>query len=242
MEQQEKQSLSKEAALSEKMHIEEAKKPEEKLPEASQNQTMRVSPSSAGERSEEKQSLARILWLLFSSMLFISAFTFGGGFVIVTFMRRRFVDELRWVDEKEMLDLIALAQSAPGPIAVNAAIMVGWKMAGAAGMAAAVLGTVIPPMAILSVISVFYQLFAENRIVAAVLRGMQSGVAAVILDVALSMGITVAKDQSALHMLIMGAAFIASFFFKINVIWIIACAVLAGVILALRNRKGAGNR
>lgn len=66
----------------------------------------------------------------FRSTLYISAFTFGGGFVIVTFMKRKFVDELHWIDEQEMLDLIALAQSSPGAIAVNAAILVGWRVGG----------------------------------------------------------------------------------------------------------------
>ena len=84
---------------------------------------------------------SRILLRLFTTMFTISAFTFGGGFVIVTFMKRRFVDELHWLDEEEMLDMTALAQSCPGAIAVNAAILVGRKMAGTAGMACAVAGT-----------------------------------------------------------------------------------------------------
>lgn len=75
----------------------------------------------------------RRLWLLFSGMFYISAFTFGGGFVIVTFMKRKFVDTLHWLDEQEMLDFTALAQSSPGAIAVNAAILVGLKICGAAG-------------------------------------------------------------------------------------------------------------
>lgn len=177
---------------------------------------------------------------LFFSMLYISAFTFGGGFVIVTFMKRRFVDELGWIDEQEMLDMTALAQTAPGPIAVNAAILVGWKAAGFGGMAAAVLGTIIPPVAILSVVSLFYGLFAENRYVALVLRGMQSGVAAVILDVALSMGKSALKDRQWIHAAVMAAAFAVTFFGKVNVIWIILCAAAVGIGLALWERKGGG--
>ena len=103
---------------------------------------------------------------LFLSMLYISTFTFGGGFVIITFMKRKFVDELHWIDEPEMLDLAALAQSSPGAIAVNAAILVGWRAAGAAGIAAAVIGTILPPMIILSAISFFYAAFAANPYVA----------------------------------------------------------------------------
>ena len=93
-----------------------------------------------------KNSRVHRLFTLFFSMLYISAFTFGGGFVIVTFMKRKFVDELHWIDDQEMLDMTALAQSSPGAIAVNAAILVGWKTAGPAGMAAAVLGTVLPEL------------------------------------------------------------------------------------------------
>ena len=174
---------------------------------------------------------------LFFSMLYISAFTFGGGFVIVTFMKRKFVDELKWIDEREMLDMTALAQSSPGAIAVNAAIQVGWKVAGFPGMIAAVLGTVIPPMAILSVISLFYQAFAENRYAALALRGMQCGVAAVILDVSVGLGEKVIRARQAVHVIVMAAAFIATFFFGVNVIWIILCAAAAGILTAVAGRK-----
>ena len=83
-----------------------------------------------------------------------------------------------------------------------------------------------------------YRLFAENRFVAAVLKGMQSGVAAVILDVALSMGANVIKERSAVHTLILAAAFCASFFLRVNVVWIVLCAALIGIVQVLRSRKG----
>ena len=185
-----------------------------------------------------KSGRAKLLWTLFSSMLYISAFTFGGGFVIVTFMKRRFVDTLHWISEQEMLDMTAIAQSSPGPIAVNAAIQVGWKMAGFAGMLAAVLGTILPPMLILSVISMFYQLFADNRYVALILKGMSCGVAAVILDVSLSLGKTVWAEKQWVRLLVMAAAFLATFFFKVNVIWIILAAGLTGVVSAVCCRDG----
>ena len=162
--------------------------------------------------------------------LYISAFTFGGGFVIVTFMKRKFVDELHWIDDQEMLDLAALAQSSPGAIAVNAAILVGWRVAGFLGMICAVVGTILPPMIILSVISLFYAQFADNRYVALVLNGMQAGVAAVILDVVIGLGHDVVKQRSALHLLVMVAAFVAVAFFDVNVILIILAAALVGVL------------
>ena len=136
---------------------------------------------------QNKNSKLNILLKLFFTMLYISSFTFGGGFVIVTLMKKKFVDEMHLLDEKEMLDITSIAQSTPGAIAVNAAVIVGKKTGGAAGIAAAVLGTVIPPITIISVISLFYNAFSENYYVSLILRGMQAGVAAVILDVVCSL-------------------------------------------------------
>ena len=181
------------------------------------------------------------LWPLFLATLYISTFTFGGGFVIVTFMKRKFVDSLKWLSEEEMLDFAALAQASPGAIAVNAAILVGWRVCGFAGMVVAVLGTILPPMVILSVVSLFYAAFAANRWVALALKGMQAGVAAVILDVACGLGAGVAKERSALSLALMAGAFLASFVFGVNVIFIILAAALAGVGKTLwHKRKGAG--
>lgn len=187
---------------------------------------METTTSSTAVSSDNKR---QILLKLFLSTLYISAFTFGGGFVIITFMKRKFVDGLHWIDEQEMLDLAALAQSSPGAIAVNAAILVGWRVAGFAGMLTAVLGTIIPPMVILSVISFFYAAFATNRYVALVLKGMQAGVAAVILDVVCGLGKNVLKEKSWLSIAVMAAAFAATWFFRVNVIYIILAAALAGI-------------
>lgn len=185
----------------------------------------------------ESMSKRKILFKLFFSMLYISAFTFGGGFVIITFMKRKFVDELHWIDEKEMLDLTALAQSSPGAIAVNASILVGWRTAGFLGMIVAVVATIIPPLTILSIISFFYAAFATNPYVALALKGMQAGVAAVILDVVVGLGANVIKTKSVIHYLIMIAAFVATFFFNVNVVFIILAAAVIGVILAFYSRK-----
>ena len=181
----------------------------------------------------------KLLARLFVTMLYISAFTFGGGYVIVTFMKKKFVDEFHWIDEKEMLDLTALAQSTPGAIAVNAAIMVGWRVGGFGGMLSAVLGTIIPPVAIISILSLFYAAFAENPYVALVLQGMQAGVAAVILDVVWNMGSKVVKGKSWLNNGIMVAAFAATFVFKVNVMYIILVAALIGVVKIILMRKEA---
>lgn len=187
---------------------------------------------------EEKMGKRKPLLKLFFSMLYISAFTFGGGFVIVTFMKKKFVDEYHWIDENEMLDLTALAQSSPGAIAVNAAILVGWRMGGFAGMIVAVLGTIIPPMTILAVISFFYAAFATNKYIALLLKGMQAGVAAVILDVVCGLGLGVIKTKKAIYYIIMIAAFLATFVWGVNVIYIILAAALVGICAELWRKFG----
>lgn len=188
---------------------------------------------------QKKSSRAHMLLTLFFSMFSISAFTFGGGFVIVTLMKQKFVDKLHWLDETEMLDMTAIAQSSPGAIAVNAAILVGWRTAGFAGMVAAVAGTILPPIVILSVISLFYEAFATNRYVALVLRGMQAGVAAVILSVVVDLGGKVIHQRRALPIILMALAFVATAVLDVNVVFIILAAALVGAAAALCARKGA---
>lgn len=192
------------------------------------------------DQNSRPMSRAARLRALFFGTLYISAFTFGGGFVIVTLMKKKFVDELHWIDEQEMLDMTALAQSSPGAIAVNAAILVGWRIAGLPGMAVAVLGSVLPPLVTLTVISFFYAAFASNVYVALVLKGLQAGVAAVILDVVLDLGADVVRSRSWLYNGLMVAAFVASFAFGVNVVLIILAAAAFGVVrAALHHRKEA---
>ena len=208
------------------------------------DESAKDAPAARADESFAAQSggRGRLLRQLFFATLYISACTFGGGFVIVTFMRRRFVEQLHWLDEREMLDFTALAQSAPGAIAVNAAVLVGWRVAGFCGMLAAALGTVLPPMVILSVISLGYRAFADNRCVALALGGMQAGVAAVVLDVVCGLGGTVLRERSPLHIAVMAAAFIAGALLGANVVYVILAAALAGVGHALLRRRARGAR
>lgn len=184
----------------------------------------------------KQRATRNMLIKLFFIMLYISAFTFGGGFVIITFMKRKFVDEFHFIDEDEMLDIAALAQSSPGAIAVNAAILVGWRVAGLAGMIASVLGTILPPMAILTAISFFYAAFANNAYVALLLRGMQAGVAAVILDVVYSLAGNVLRTRRLAYLLIMAGAFVATAFGNVSVIAVILAAAGTGIALEVCSR------
>ena len=178
-----------------------------------------------------------VLWKIFISTLYLSAFTFGGGYVIVSLMKKKFVDEYHWIEENEMLDLVAIAQSAPGAIAVNGAIVVGYKLAGIAGVMVAILGTVIPPFLILSVLSVFYQAFQSNYVVSQMLEGMQAGVGAVIASVTYEMGCGIVKKKDNVATIVMIAAFIAACVLGINVIYIVIASGIFGIIRTFWNRR-----
>ena len=156
-------------------------------------------------QTETKPSGKNKYWTLFLSTLTISAFTFGGGYVIVSLLKKKFVDELHWLEADEMLDLAAIAQSSPGAVAVNAAILVGYRTLGLA-----------------------------------VLKGMQSGVAAVIADVTVNLSRNVQRESGVIGVLIMVGAFLASWMFNVNVLWIIfVCAVygLGSTWLRLHRRR-----
>lgn len=179
----------------------------------------------------------KVLRKIFLSTLYLSAFTFGGGYVIVTLMKKKFVDEYGWIREDEMLDLIAIAQSAPGAIAVNGAIVVGYKLAGMAGAVTAIIATVIPPFVIISLISVCYELFRDNFIVSQILEGMQAGVAAVIAAVVWEMGAGIVRGKDPTSLMIMAGAFAAACIFQVNVVWIVIVCALLGVIRTLWGRR-----
>ena len=178
-------------------------------------------------------SRKKVLWKIFISTLYLSAFTFGGGYVIVSLMKKKFVDELHWVEEKEMLDLVAIAQSSPGAIAINGAIVVGYKLAGIAGVLVSIIGTVIPPFVIIALLSVCYNAFRTNELVSQMLEGMQAGVGAVIASVTYEMG-------AGISLLIMAGAFVASCVFEVNVVYIVIICGLLGVLRTCMSRKGAG--
>lgn len=176
---------------------------------------------------------------LFTSTLYLSAFTFGGGYVIVSLLKERFVDQLHYIDEKEMLDLVAIAQSAPGAIAVNGAIVLGYKMAGVLGIVVCVIGTIIPPLIIISVIAYFYKIFITNKIISAMLLGMRAGIGAIIVSVVYDMALSVMDEHKERNIFIMLITFILNYFFKINVMYIILGCILLALVEIIIGREKA---
>jgi chromate transporter len=153
-------------------------------------------------------------------------------------MKKKFVDDLHWIEEDEMLNLAAIAQSSPGAVAVNASILLGYRVAGILGALVTILGTILPPLIIISVISLFYTAFRENIVVNAVLKGMQAGVAAVIADVVMNLGGNVIKEKDIVSALVMVCAFAATFFFKVNVMYIIlVCGCIGAAKILIQAKK-----
>jgi chromate transporter len=176
---------------------------------------------------------------LFWSTFSLSAFTIGGGYVIVPLMRKKFVEELKWIDEEEMLNLVAISQSAPGPIAVNTSIMVGYRIAGILGSFITILGTILPPLIIITVIAQFYASFKENVIVNALLLGMRAGVAAVIIDVIIKMVKDIVKTRNKISIMIMIISFIAAAVLDINAaLIIIVSGAFGGFYYNLLKKEG----
>ncbi len=157
--------------------------------------------------------------------------------MIIPLMKKKFVDQFQWIEEKEMLDIAAIAQSSPGAIAVNASILIGYRLAGFLGACITILGTILPPMITLSVISLFYTAFRDSAAVSAVLNAMQAAVAAVIADVVITMGVGVVKSKSVLSIFIMVATFIATYFFGINIMLIILICGVLGALATLIQQK-----
>ena len=159
---------------------------------------------------KDTQKYRQRLWKIFLSTLYLSAFTFGGGYVIVTLMKKKFVDEYHWIGEDEMLDLVAI------------------------------LGTILPPFAIISVISICYNAFRSNFFVAQMLSGMQAGVGAVIASVTYDMGAPIVKEKDPMSIWILLGAFLAACVLEINVIYIVIVCGLLGVARTLLAKRRAG--
>lgn len=177
-----------------------------------------------------KKNKVKILWQLFWATFTLSAFTFGGGFVIVSLMKKKFVEELGWLEENEMLDITAIAQSSPGPIPINASVILGYRMAGLAGTIVAILGTSLPPMLIISLISIFYTQFRENQVIATALQVMRAGVAAVIFDVVANLAKNVCKTKRFLYIGLMVVSFIAAAILGISAMAVVLSCLCVGII------------
>lgn len=156
------------------------------------------------------------LWELFLTFFRINAITFGGGYTIVAILRDEFVQNKKIIDENEMLDLTALAQSGPGAMAINTSVLTGYKLRGPMGAITCMLASVLPCIIIITIISYFYQEFRSNYYVNAALLGMSGVIAAVLIITTYRMAKNVLRKHPIFSSFVMATAFVLSFIFHIN--------------------------
>ncbi|MBR5134107.1 MAG: chromate transporter [Clostridia bacterium] len=177
-----------------------------------------------------KEKLKRLL-TLFTVFFKIGAFTFGGGYAMIPLIEREVVEKKKWITSEDMLDIVAIAESTPGPIAINTATFVGYKSAGVLGAAGATLGTVLPSFTIIAVISFVLAQFRELKAVQFAFNGIRAGVLALIIKALWTMYKKCPKSLVAY--LIMAAAFAVAAFTNVNIIVIIIGAALVGIVSSL---------
>ena len=167
------------------------------------------------------------LFLLFFK---INAVTFGGGYTIVPVIRDEFAIKRKLIDDDMMLDIVALAQSGPGAMAISSSILTGYKLRGFWGGIVALLGSVLPCLIIISIISYFYQAFSENFWIRSALLGMGGVITAVLLITSLNLARNAMREHPVFSGLMMVSAFVLSFFFGVNTGFIILFLALCGLI------------
>lgn len=175
---------------------------------------------------------------LFWSFFKIGALTFGGGAAMISIMAAEAVDKKKWITDEEMLDMVTVAESTPGPIAVNTATFVGYRQAGILGSIAATTGTVVPPFIIMVFIAAFFDFFKSIEAINYMFFGIRVGVIALILKAFLKMFSACKKD--AFFYALFAVAFCAVAIFGAGTIPVIICAGLIGLgstLISLRRAK-----
>ena len=168
---------------------------------------------------------------LFLTFMKIGAFTFGGGYAMIPLIQREVVEEKKWISESELIDMIAIAESTPGPIAINSATFVGHHVGGFWGAFCATLGVILPSFAIIAAISYVLQQFERLRAVKYAFMGIRAGVLALILKAFCNMARQIPKK--AISCCIAAAAFVLATLLKLNVLLVIVLCAAAGLIASL---------
>ena len=166
---------------------------------------------------------------LFWTYLKIGTFTLGGGYAMLPLIQREVVDNKGWIDEEEFLNMIALAQAAPGLIAVNSAIFIGWRVGGWRGVAGAVLGAVLPSFVIILAIAMIFTEWKELPAVEAVFKGLRPAVVALIAAPLVKM--ERAAKIGWLTALIPIATVILIWLLHVNPVWVILATILITLIV-----------
>jgi len=171
--------------------------------------------------------LGQLFWIF----LKIGTFTFGGGYAMIPLIQKEIVDNKKWLSLEEFVDIMAIAQAAPGAIAINAATYSGYKVAGSGGALVAALAATLPSFVILLLVAVFFARFENQPAVIAFFKGVRPAIVALILAAAYSVGKTVLKSAASIGLTIV--AFLALIVFNMHPIFVIILGALAGIVYYL---------
>lgn len=179
------------------------------------------------------------IWRLFLSFLKIGAFTFGGGYAMIPLIQKEIVEKKEWITDDDILEIVAIAESTPGPIAINAATFVGFRICGFWGALFATLGVVIPSFFIILGISFILKEFQNVKVVQYAFNGIRAGVLALIIKALWSMYKQCPKN--AISYIIIMAAFLLTAFLNVDVLFvIIGCAIfglISSVVISRRAKQ-----
>ncbi len=183
--------------------------------------------------------MTKLLADLFFTFAKIGLFTFGGGYAMIPLIQKEAGENKHWINDEELLNVIAIAESTPGPIAINSATFIGRKVAGVKGAACATLGVVLPSFLIIVVISYILEAFESLKIVQYAFWGIRAGVLALILKALWSLFSQCQKDW--LAYLIMVAVAVAVVALDINAVLIILVCAIIGIIAMQLGRTVDGD-
>ena len=172
---------------------------------------------------------------LFVIFFKIGTFTIGGGYAMVPLIEKEVVDKKEWIDRKDFIDMLALAQSAPGPIAVDVAVFVGYKVAGVPGSIVAVLGAIFTAFAVLIVIAMYFVGMKDSPIVERVFNGIRPAVVALIAAPVLRLGKSAKINRKTIIIPILTVILVA--FLKVNPIYVIITSAASGILYGFLKKR-----
>lgn len=174
---------------------------------------------------------AKRLWQVFLSFLKIGAFTFGGGYAMIPLIQSEAAEKRGWVSDEDILEIVAIAESTPGPIAINAATFVGYRACGVPGAIAATLGVVLPSYGIILLISLALREFRSVPAVQFAFRGIRVGVLALLFKALYSM--YKKSPKGACAYIVMAGSFLLTAVLSVNVLFVIVGCAVFGLLCTL---------
>lgn len=167
-----------------------------------------------------------MLLQLFTTFFKIGLFTFGGGMAMIPLIQREIIERRQWIDNKDALDMLALAQSAPGPIALNTAVFIGYKLRGISGALVSVAGVVIPSFLVILAVAIFFAKVRDNKVVDSAFRAMRPAVVALIVAPIIGL----AKGMKWYMIVVAIAVAVAVWYWGLSPVYLIGVAIVAGIV------------